>query len=184
MTITVPRPRLPRISVSTSSVSYGEGGSVSVPNFSVSYYANGAIMTDPTLFGMVGGEAGPEGIIPLDPFWNQLDSAVSAAVAENGEGLSQAKQDAAALSGMQSAAGGADSRAKELYNDISNSTENVSNNNSTAENSQKIVYSPQITIQGNANKEDVQSALSMSQTEFNRMMAEYNWQNNRQAMNA
>ena len=182
MTITIPQPKIPRISVSTSSVSYGDGGSVSVPNFSVSYYAQGGIMDNPTLFGMVGGEAGPEGIIPLDPFWNQLDSAVSAAV-ENFGGVSQARQDAVALSGMQSAAGGADSRAKELYGDIAgNHTENISNDNSTSENSPKIVFSPQITIQGNASKEDVQSALSMSQEEFNRMMQEYTWQNGRTAM--
>ena len=179
MTITIPQPKIPRISVSTSSVSYGDGGSVSV---SVYYYAQGGIIDNPTLFGMVGGEAGPEGIIPLDPFWNQLDSAVSAAV-ENFGGVSQARQDAVALSGMQSAAGGADSRAKELYGDIAgNHTENISNDNSTSENSPKIVFSPQITIQGNASKEDVQSALSMSQEEFNRMMQEYTWQNGRTAM--
>lgn len=182
MTITIPQPKIPRISVSTSSVSYGDGGSVSVPNFSVSYYAQGGIMDSPTLFGMVGGEAGPEGIIPLDPFWNQLDSAVSAAV-ENFGGVSQARQDADALSGMHSAAGGMDSRAKELYGDIAGShTENISNDNSTSENSPRLVFSPQITIQGNASKEDVQSALSWSQEEFNRMMQEYNWQNGRTAM--
>ena len=54
-------------------------------------------MDSPTLFGMVGGEAGPEGIIPLDPFWSRLDSAVSAAV-ENFGGVSRARQDAVALS--------------------------------------------------------------------------------------
>lgn len=182
MTITIPAPKIPKISVSTSSVSYGDGGSVSIPNFSVSYYAQGGIMDSPTLFGMVGGEAGPEGIIPLDPFWNQLDSAVSAAV-ENFGGVSQARQDADALSGMHSAAGGMDSRAKELYGDIAGShTENISNDNSTSENSPRLVFSPQITIQGNASKEDVQSALSWSQEEFNRMMQEYNWQNGRTAM--
>lgn len=182
MTITIPQPKIPRISVSTSTVSYGDGGSVSVPNFSVSYYAQGGIMDSPTLFGMVGGEAGPEGIIPLDPFWSRLDSAVSAAV-ENFGGVSQARQDAVALSGMQSAAGGTDSRAKELYGEIAgNHTENISNDNRTSENSPHIVFSPQITIQGSANKEDVQSALSMSQEEFNQMMREYNWQNGRTAM--
>lgn len=182
MTITIPQPKIPRISVSTSSVSYGDGGSVSVPNFSVSYYAQGGIMDSPTLFGMVGGEAGPEGIIPLDPFWSRLDSAVSAAV-ENFGGVSRARQDAVALSGMQSAAGGTDSRAKELYSEIAgNHTENISNDNRTSENSPHIVFSPQITIQGSANKEDVHSALSMSQEEFNQMMREYNWQNGRTAM--
>ena len=188
MTITIPRPRIPKISVSTSSVSYGEGGNVSVPNFSVSYYAKGGIMNDPTLFGMVGGEAGPEGIIPLDPFWNHLDSAVSAAVQQHSTDgsaqLNNAMQDASGLERIhQSAVSGVDSRAKEVYSDITNNnTVNRSNDNSSAENSQKIIFSPQITIQGNANKEDVQRALQMSQADFTRMMEEYNWQNGRTAM--
>lgn len=45
----------------------------SVPKFSIEWYKNGGIMTDPTMFGfnpltnkaMVGGEAGPEAILPL-----------------------------------------------------------------------------------------------------------------------
>lgn len=45
----------------------------SVPHFSISWYANGGIMMNPTLFGRsgntlhVGGEAGPEAILPLTP---------------------------------------------------------------------------------------------------------------------
>ena len=187
MTITVPRPRLPHVSVSYSTQGSGDA-QVKVPQFSVSYYANGGIMTDPTLFGMVGGEAGPEGIIPLDPFWNHLDSAVSAAVQQHsasGSGqLDRAAQDASGLERIQqSAASGVDSRAKEIYSDITNNnTVNRSNDNSSSDNSQKIVFSPQITIQGNANKEDVQQALQMSQADFARMMDEYNWQNDRTAM--
>ncbi len=184
MTITVPRPQLPHISVSYTTAGEGDA-QVKVPNFSVSYYAAGGIMTDPTLFGMVGGEAGPEGIIPLDPFWNRLDSAVSAAVAENTGSLSLAKQDAAALSGMQSAVGGTDSRAKELYNEItSSSTTNQTNNNSKVNNRPNFTFSPQVMIQGNATAEDVHKGTTMSQADFNRYMDEYNWQNNRQAMNA
>ncbi|HEM3178537.1 TPA: phage tail tape measure protein, partial [Streptococcus suis] len=43
----------------------------SVPHFGISWYKKGGIMTDPTVFGrngnnlMVGGEAGPEAILPL-----------------------------------------------------------------------------------------------------------------------
>ena len=43
-----------------------------IPTLGIDWYANGAIMKRPTIFG--GGEAGDEGIIPLDPFWNRLDS--------------------------------------------------------------------------------------------------------------
>ncbi|WP_147408668.1 MULTISPECIES: hypothetical protein [Vagococcus] len=45
----------------------------SVPKLSVSWYKDGGIMQDPTMFGMngnsmmVGGEAGPEAILPLNP---------------------------------------------------------------------------------------------------------------------
>ena len=45
----------------------------SIPHFSVDWYANGGLMTNPTAFGingnriMVGGEAGPEAILPLTP---------------------------------------------------------------------------------------------------------------------
>lgn len=181
MTITVPKPRLPHISATYGTQAIGNT-QTRIPQFAVSYYADGAIMNDPTLFGMVGGEKGPEGIIPLDPFWDRLDRGITAAVAGNNNGLSRALQDAEALAGMQSQAGGTDSRAKEIYHDItSDQTGTITNDNRSADSS-KIVYSPQIVIQGNADKGDVQSALATSQEEFNRMMDEYNWQNGRTSM--
>lgn len=51
----------------------------SVPKLGVEWYAKGGIMTNPTIFGMngsramVGGEAGPEAILPLNNFYNYLD---------------------------------------------------------------------------------------------------------------
>ena len=69
---------------------------------------------------------------------------------------------------------------KELYNTINNNnTVNRTSETSSTDDSQRIVYSPQVIIQGNASKEDVQSALDMSQEKFNQMMAEYNRQNQR-----
>lgn len=44
-----------------------------VPKLSLSWYAKGGIMDNPTLFGLAGGEAGPEAILPLNPFWKKLD---------------------------------------------------------------------------------------------------------------
>ena len=32
-------------------------------------------MDSPTLFGLAGGEAGQEAILPLDPFWKKLEKA-------------------------------------------------------------------------------------------------------------
>ena len=52
----------------------------SVPKISVKWYKKGGIMTEPTLLGMtgniahIGGEAGHEAILPLDNFYNYLDS--------------------------------------------------------------------------------------------------------------
>lgn len=43
----------------------------SIPSLGVRWYAKGAIMTQPTLFG--GGEAGPEAVLPLNGFYNYLD---------------------------------------------------------------------------------------------------------------
>lgn len=45
-----------------------------VPSLSVSWYAKGGIVDGATIFGGIGmGEAGPEAILPLDPFWQRMD---------------------------------------------------------------------------------------------------------------
>lgn len=57
----------------------------SVPKFSVSWYAKGGIIDGPAVFGGIGlGEAGPEAILPLNPFWDKLDKiAKEAQTADN-----------------------------------------------------------------------------------------------------
>lgn len=48
------------------------------PKFSISWYAKGGIIDDTTVFGGVGlGEAGPEAILPLNPFWKKMDEIAS-----------------------------------------------------------------------------------------------------------
>ena len=42
-----------------------------MPSFDVWWGAKGGLMDRPTLFGA--GEAGPEAIMPLDPFWKRMD---------------------------------------------------------------------------------------------------------------
>lgn len=59
------------------------------PRVSVVWKAKGGIMNQPTLFG--GGEAGPEAIVPLDPFWKTLDEKLNTGVTINvyaNEGMS------------------------------------------------------------------------------------------------
>ena len=41
-----------------------------VPHLSVDWYANGGIFDSPTIAGI--GEAGPEAVVPLDRFWDEL----------------------------------------------------------------------------------------------------------------
>ena len=46
----------------------------SVPKLSVDWYAKGGIVDGATVFGGIGlGEAGPEAILPLNPFWKKMD---------------------------------------------------------------------------------------------------------------
>ena len=42
----------------------------------MNWYAKGGIVDGATLIGA--GEAGPEGIVPLTPFWDRLDSTLAA----------------------------------------------------------------------------------------------------------
>lgn len=63
--------QLPHFRISGGEIPWGIGGAGTPPSVSIDWYAKGGIMTKPTLFG--GGEAGAEGIVPLDPFWDRLD---------------------------------------------------------------------------------------------------------------
>lgn len=72
-----PKLKLPHISVSGSF----SLNPPSVPKIGVEWYAKGGIMTSPTMFGMngnramIGGEAGPEAILPLDRIQTYFDRA-------------------------------------------------------------------------------------------------------------
>ena len=75
--------KLPHLSVSGGKSPYGIGGKGKLPSFNVSWYKEGGIVDGATLIGA--GEAGPEGIVPLAPFWNRMDSTLAAMQNSKGE---------------------------------------------------------------------------------------------------
>lgn len=71
--------KIPTFHVNGGKAPWGLGGKGRKPTFRVTWHAKGGIMTKPTFLGFdgnamhAGGEAGAEGLIPLDPFWAKLD---------------------------------------------------------------------------------------------------------------
>ena len=63
--------KLPHFSVS-GSPPFGIGGKGTKPSISVSWYAKGGIFNSPTIYPIGIGEAGPEAVVPLDRFWEEI----------------------------------------------------------------------------------------------------------------
>lgn len=74
----LPAIKLPHFSVSGGEAPWGFGGKGSLPSVSVSWYKEGGILYGAQLFGMLGkrllggGEAGPEAVLPLRSFYDEL----------------------------------------------------------------------------------------------------------------
>ena len=78
----LPKLKMPHISVSGGKAPFGIGGKGSLPSFSIEWYKEGGIMTNPTVFGinpatgslMAGGEAGAEAVLPLKVLWDKMEA--------------------------------------------------------------------------------------------------------------
>mgnify|MGYP002566642838 FL=1 len=116
-------------------------------------HAAGGVFTSPTVIPSINGanhlvgEAGAEAILPLNSLWNNLSNMFN----PNFSVMSN--------------------RIAELANKIESGNKGDGNYNNG--DTPTIVFSPQIIIQGNADKNDVKEAVKMSQTEFERFMNEY-----------
>lgn len=158
MTITIPKPRIPEISVAENPIPYGNGGNVSVPKFSVKWNAMGGIFGQPTIFstpsGMQGvGEAGPEAVLPLDTLWAKMKEILNGAVAASG-GTSLIDAFIDKLRGIGTGGSGGQS---EL----------------AGAGGPTIQYSPVFNLYGNAGKDEIAEADKLSQAEFNKLMKQY-----------
>ena len=158
MTITIPKPKIPVISVTTNPIAYGNGGNVSIPEFSVAWNAMGGIFNQPTIFntaaGMQGvGEAGPEAVLPLDTLWAKMKEILNGAIAASG-GTSLIDAFIERLKGIGTGGSGGQ---PEL----------------AGAGGAAIQYSPVYNLYGSAGKEEIAEADRMSQAEFNRLMKQY-----------
>lgn len=78
----LPRLKLPHVSISGKF----SLNPPSAPHFGISWYKEGGILTQPTVFGaagnrlLAGGEAGAEAVLPLSKLWKELDRILSSAI--------------------------------------------------------------------------------------------------------
>lgn len=158
MTITIPKPKLPVISVDYKTEPYGNGGNIKVPGFNVAWNAAGGIFNRPTIFntpaGMQGvGEAGPEAVLPLDTLWSKMKELLIDALTMN-DGSS-------------------------VINSLLEKLKGTGNNNSrntpelAGAGGVNIQYSPVYNLYGSATKQDAIEAGRISMAEFKKLMKQH-----------
>lgn len=169
MSITIPKPRLPVIDVSSDSVAYGNGGNVSVPRFSVNWNALGGIFNSPTVLSTPGnglqgvGEAGPEAVLPLDTLWDKMKEIVAQAVRAN-SGASVVDMLVEKLKGIGN--GGSGRAEAEL----------------AGTGGMTVHWNPTYNLYGSAGKEEIMEADGMSQAEFEKHMKQWEKDNRRRKL--
>ncbi len=158
MSITIPKPKMPVISVDYKTESYGNGGNIKVPGFNVAWNAAGGIFNRPTIFntpaGMQGvGEAGPEAVLPLDTLWSKMKELLIDALTMN-DGSS-------------------------VINSLLEKLKGTGNNNSrntpelAGAGGVNIQYSPVYNLYGSATKQDAIEAGRISMAEFKKLMKQH-----------
>lgn len=76
----LPKLKLPHLTVTGGVAPFGIGGKGSLPKFSISWYKKGGILDGATIFGAMGnqllggGEAGKEAVLPLSELWKNMKS--------------------------------------------------------------------------------------------------------------
>lgn len=90
----LPKLKLPHITVTGGVAPYGIGGKGSLPKFDIQWYREGGILDGATIFGAMGGkllgggEAGKEAVIPLTELWAQMRTMITDGVAALSRNLS------------------------------------------------------------------------------------------------
>lgn len=94
----LPNITLPHFSVTGGEAPWGFGGQGSLPKISVSWYKEGGILYGAQLFGMLGqrllggGEAGPEAVLPLRSFYDELSRILDRKLSGGSNGPAQFNQ--------------------------------------------------------------------------------------------
>ena len=127
----------------------------SAPSFSIDWYANGGILTRPTIFGasgstlLGGGEAGAEAVLPLAVLWDKLEAMMHSVFnASSDEGLTSKAGELLTLDDF-SLGSLADGTNVVYYYDFSGFT-----------------WSPQIQTNGNSEDDDLMARLKEHEAEF------------------
>lgn len=157
ISIKIPKPKIPVVSVSSSSYSVG-GQTVSVPKFDISWHALGGIFNRATLLqSMAGGahvvgESGPEAILPLDTLWDKMRQILQEILQGNGPGVIEDLLNR--LEGK-----GSTTPAPVVAGEGGGGT--------------VITFSPTYNLYGSATKEDAEKAGRATFEEFKRFMEQY-----------
>ncbi|NBJ87932.1 phage tail tape measure protein [Acutalibacter sp. 1XD8-36] len=137
------------------------------PNFSVSWYKEGGILSGAQIFGMQGnrllggGEAGKEAVLPLSTLWQQMRGMF----AESAGGVRER------INALGQQLGLAENSRRLSFSGLLDGVKGGPQPATAGGPPMQITYAPQYYFQGEApTKDDLEGAEEMSQSKFNEMM--------------